>query len=486
MNLNTALLNGRQMAEANHLTTMTGVSHHDWLERAGVAVSTEIKRRWSKRVVTVLCGLGNNGGEGFATARLLSNAGWMVQVSLLGTKDVLQGAAREHADLWQGEITPISVASLNGAKLVVDAILGTGINRVFSGVAHETMAAAVAKKLPIIAIDVPSGLMGDTGETLGAVISDLTVTFLRKKPGHLLQPGRLLCGEVVVADIGFPSAMLAEISPDTYENDPCLWLAELPRLLATGNKYTRGHALISGGYPTTGAARLAALGAARAGAGLVTIAIPEVALPIYATTLTSIMVHTTTKSGDFQRLLETQHFTGYLIGPGAGISDETRSRVLAMLETGRPTVVDADALSAFQNDPNELLGAISGPCILTPHEGEFQRLFHASGDKLKRARAAASCSAAVVVIKGSDTVIAAPDGRAIINTNAPSTLATGGAGDVLSGILLGLMAQGMEPFHAAAAGVWLHGAAATSFGPGLIAEDLPQLLPGILRQLNHY
>jgi NAD(P)H-hydrate epimerase len=325
--------------------------------------------------------------------------------------------------------------------------------------------------------------MGDTGEALGAVAAALTVTFFRKKPGHLLLPGRALCGEVVVADIGIPPSVLAQIVPDTFENDPGLWVAALPRPHEGGNKYARGHALISGGYPMTGAARMAARAAARAGAGLTTIAVPEIALSIYAAALTSIMVQPLAAPEDFDLLLADRRFSALLIGPGAGAGEETRARVLAMLGTGRPTLLDADALTAFADEPTALDRAIIGPCVLTPHDGEFRRLFDPTGDKLTRARAAARRSGAVVVLKGSDTVITAPDGRAVVNANAPPTLATAGSGDVLSGILLGLLAQGMEPFLAAAAAAWLHGAAAATFGPGLIAEDLPDLLPGVLRRL---
>jgi len=326
-------------------------------------------------------------------------------------------------------------------------------------------------------------LMGDTGEAFGAVAAVLTVTFSCKKPGHLLLPGRLLCGEVVVADIGIPPSVIEQIVPDTFENDPRLWIADLPRPHDGSNKYTRGHALIFGGYPMTGAARMAARAAARAGAGLTTLAVPEIALPIYAATLTSIMVQCLATPEDFDRVLKDQHISALLIGPGAGASQETRTRVLAMLATGRPTLLDADAITAFQDDPPALDRAIVGPCVLTPHDGEFRRLFDPGGDKLTRTRRAALRSGAIIVLKGSDTVIAAPDGRVVINANAPPTLATAGSGDVLSGIGLGLLAQGMNPFLAAAAAVWLHGAAGTEFGPGLIAEDLPDLLPCVLRRL---
>jgi NAD(P)H-hydrate epimerase len=319
---------------------------------------------------------------------------------------------------------------------------------------------------------------------MGAVAAILTVTFFRKKPGHLLLPGRLLCGEVVVTNIGTPPSVFETIVPNGFENDPDLWLSDLPQATHSGNKFTRGHALISGGYPMTGAARMAARAAARAGAGLTTIAVPETALPVYAAALTSVMVTPIAAPADFARLLEDRRISALLIGPGAGVGAATRTRTLAMLGTGRATVIDADAITSFQGDPDALDRAITGACVMTPHEGEFKRIFNFSGDKLLRARAAARRSGGVIVLKGADTVIAAPDGRAIINTNAPPTLATAGAGDVLSGILLGLLAQGMDPFLAAAAAVWLHGAAATAFGPGLLAEDLPDLLPSVLQRLH--
>jgi ADP-dependent NAD(P)H-hydrate dehydratase / NAD(P)H-hydrate epimerase len=404
-------------------------------------------------------------------------------MGLLGLLDGLTGAARHHAERWRGAIEPLTPSLLDGAHLVVDAIFGAGLSRALEGLARDTLAAAAHTGAPIIAVDVPSGLMGDTGEALGAVAAVLTVTFFRKKPGHLLLPGRLLCGEVVVADIGIPVSVLAQIVPDAFENDPGLWMTDLPRPHDGGNKYTRGHALIAGGYPMTGAARMAARAAARAGAGLTTIAVPEIALPIYAAALTSIMVRPLAAPEDFDRLLDDRRYSGLLIGPGAGTGEDTRARVHAMLKTGRPTLIDADAITAFQHDPQALDRAIVGPCVLTPHDGEFRRLFDPSGDKLTRTRAAARRSGAVIVLKGSDTVIATPDGRAVVNANAPPTLATAGSGDVLGGIVLGLLAQGMEPFLAAAAAVWLHGAAATQFGPGLMAEDLPELLPGVLRRL---
>jgi hydroxyethylthiazole kinase-like uncharacterized protein yjeF len=289
---------------------------------------------------------------------------------------------------------------------------------------------------------------------------------------------------VVVADIGIPRAALDSLSIDLWENTPVLWREKLPHLRNAGNKYSRGHVLLYGGYPMTGASRMAARAAARSGAGLTTIAVPERAFTIYATALTSIMAHPLARDEDFAGMLKDPRYTAFSIGPGAGVSEATRAHALTLLHTGKPVVLDADAISVFSKHPDELFQAIRGPCVITPHEGEFKRIFESTGDKLTRAREAARRSGAVVVLKGADTVIAAPDGRAIINGNAPATLATAGSGDVLGGLIVGLLSQGMDAFPAAAAGVWMHGAAASDFGPGLIAEDLPDLLPGVLRRLQ--
>jgi hydroxyethylthiazole kinase-like uncharacterized protein yjeF len=480
----TELLTVSQMAEADRLAVAAGVASRDLMDHAGSAVANAIVNRWSKRPVTVLCGPGNNGGDGFVAARHLAALGWPVRLALLDAKDRLKGDARANAARWTGPIEPMTPAILVGAGLVIDALFGAGLDGALAGPAAAIIAAAAAHGAPIIAIDVPSGLMGDSGASLGAVTTALTVTFFRKKPGHLLMPGRELCGEVVVADIGTPTSVLDKIAPQIFENAPSLWIDALPALIDGADKYSRGHALLWGGYPTTGAAQMAARAAARAGAGLTTVAVDNVALPVYAAALTSIMVHPVAQQRDLDILLRDQRISALMIGPGAGVTEETRSRALAMLATGRPVVLDADALTVFRGDLVSLRRAIAGRCVLTPHEGEFARLFETAGDKLSRARDAARRSGAIIILKGSDTVIAAPDGDAIINSNAPPTLATGGSGDVLSGMVLGLLAQGMTPFLAAAAAVWLHGAAAADFGPGLLAEDLPDGLPAVLRRLR--
>jgi NAD(P)H-hydrate epimerase len=477
-----ALLTVAQMNEADRLTIAGGISGALLMENAGRAVAQCIMARWSPRPVSVLCGPGNNGGDGYVVARLLALCGWPVRLGQLGDAAGLKGDAAHHAGLWHGQTEPLQPAVIEGAALVVDALFGSGLARPIGGQAAATLKATSACGVPIVAVDVPSGVLGDTGEDLGAVPAALTVTFFRRKPGHLLLPGRTLCGEVHVADIGTPQSVLNSLAVRTYENGPPLWQAALPQALAGGNKYGRGHALLYGGGVMTGAARMAARAAARAGAGLTTIAVPEKAWPVYAGALTSIMVQPLPEPESLAPLLNDHRITAMLIGPGAGATEQTRAHSLAMLATHRAVLLDADALTASQHDKHALFAAIAGPCVMTPHEGEFRRLFAEEGDKLRRARAAARTSGAVIVLKGADTVVAAPDGRATINANAPETLATAGSGDVLAGIILGLLTQGMDAFAAANAGVWMHGDAAAAFGPGLIAEDLPDLLPGVFRR----
>ena len=481
--MNSSVLTVAQMNAADRLTMVAGTPGRLLMQHAGEAVARELLRRWTPRRVTVLCGPGNNGGDGFVVAIALARSGWAVRLALLGDINGLRGDAQHFAQRWTGSVEALTPHVVDDAELIVDSLFGSGLSRRLDSQVTDTLTCATRREIPIIAVDVPSGVMGDSGEDLGAAAAVCTVTFARKKPGHLLLPGRDLCGDIVVADIGIPQAVLDSLPIDTWENAPGLWRQKLPQLHAAGNKYSRGHALLYGGYPMTGAARMAARAAARIGAGLTTIAVPEKAFAIYASALTSIMVQALSQDQDFAGLLQDPRYTAFSIGPGAGLSDATRERALALLQTRRPVVLDADAISVFSSRADELFQAIRGPCVITPHDGEFKRIFDPSGDKLTRARRAARRSGAVVVLKGADTVIAAPDGRAIINGNAPATLATAGSGDVLGGFILGLLAQGMDAFPAAAAGVWMHGASAAAFGPGLIGEDLPDLLPGVLKRL---
>ncbi|MGY2736883.1 NAD(P)H-hydrate dehydratase [Sphingomonas sp. UYP23] len=479
------LLTPAQMGAADRAGQAAGISGRSMMEAAGAAVAVAVGGRWSMQPVTVLCGPGNNGGDGFVVARHLEAAGWPVKVALLGTREKLTGEAAHAAAIWNGELIPFDPESLDGAGIVVDAIFGAGLARPLEGQALVMIDALKTRKIPVCAIDVPSGLDGASGLVRGdAAPAELTVTFFRKKPGHLLYPGRALCGAILVADIGTPLSVLDGVAPDCWENDSCLWQASYPWPQPQSFKYTRGEVLVLGGATITGASRMTTLAASRAGAGMVTLAAPAAVWSIYASAVTNAIVCGFDGAAGWLDLLADERRNAIAIGPGAGIGEMTRGYVLAGLATKRAMVLDADALTSFAEAPEDLFGAIVGPCVMTPHAGEFMRLFHFDGDKLERTRAAARKSGAVVVFKGPDTVIASPDGRAIINANAPPQLATGGSGDVLTGFIAALLAQGMTPFKAAAAGVWLHGAAATEFGLGLIAEDLPDALPKVLQKLK--
>lgn len=479
-----ALLSPAQMAAADQAATAAGVAGTQLMSAAGAAVARAVKDRWSCRPAVVLCGPGSNGGDGFVAARLLRAAGWPVRVALWGDRAALRGDAACAARDWGDPVETAGPQSLRGAGLIIDGLLGAGLGRAPAGLLESLIHAVNASGVPVCAIDVPTGLDGATGLCPGAAVrADLTVTFFRRKPGHLLLPGRLLCGELRCADIGIPESVLGPIAAQVWANDPDLWQPHFPWPRAGDHKYRRGHVLMVGGGVMLGASRLACLAAARIGAGLVTLAVPPAVWAIQAGALTSIMVESLPEDGQLGDALADVRRNVVLIGPGLGRSPVSRQQVLDILSIERPCVLDADALSAFAGQPAALLDRLHAQCVLTPHEGEFAGLFGEPGDKLRRASAAARRSGAVVVLKGADTVIAAPDGRCVINDNAPPTLATAGAGDVLAGCVAGLMAGGMPVFEAACAAVWLHGLAADRLGWGLLAEDLPCALPGALESL---
>jgi NAD(P)H-hydrate epimerase len=489
------ILSVAEMSRADAAAVLAGVPGVELMENAGRAVAEAVRARHRPGSAVVLCGPGNNGGDGFVAARHLAAAGWPLRLALLGDRTRLRGDAAHHAGLWEGPVEALTGDSaaglLDGATVVVDALFGAGLSRPLEGAARRVVEALASSQVPAIAVDMPSGVSGDSGAVLGeaAVRAACSVTFFRKKPGHLLLPGRQLCGETIVADIGIPDSVLGEIAPRTFENGPGLWGGAYRWREPGDHKYRFGHALVLGGATMTGAGRLAARAALRVGAGLVTLACPPAALPIYALSTPSAITVPLDSEADYRALLADARKNAVLLGPGNGVGGETRTRSLAALAAGKATVIDADALTSFQDRPAELFEAIGGPsggpCVLTPHDGEFGRLFpELTGDKLGRARAAATASGAVVLLKGADSVIAAPDGRAAINANAPATLATAGSGDVLAGLIVGLLAQGLPSFEAACAATWLHGEAAASLGPGLIAEDLSEALPGVLTQLR--
>ncbi|MGI8568666.1 MAG: NAD(P)H-hydrate dehydratase [Methylocella sp.] len=521
------LLTNAEMAEADRLTIAGGTPGSVLMEQAGAAVAREATRLVPRHGrIMVFCGPGNNGGDGFVAARVLARQEFTVELGLLGALDRLRGDAALAAKSWTGKILAVEELDLESADLAIDALFGAGLTRDLDGQAKALVLRlnewTKRTRKPILSVDVPSGIDGSSGQIRGAAINAArTVTFFRRKSGHLLLPGRIHCSGTVIADIGIAEHVLAAISPKTFANCPAMWQQTFPVPRVDGHKYSRGHAVVlSGGLGQTGAAKLAARGALRAGAGLVTIATPREALCVHAAALTAIMTRVCDSADGLTSLLADRRMNTLVMGPGLGVGEKTRALVRAALNTGgdfgalpRALVLDADALTSFEDDVfglTQMIRRRGRSVVLTPHDGEFSRLFgdaarcgetrwaglftggqelplHLDGlhseAKLDRARAAAALSGAVVVLKGPDTVVAEPEGLATIAEDLPPWLATAGSGDVLAGIAGGLLAQSMPPFDAASAAVWLHGAAARHFGPGLVAEDIPENLPPVLRAL---
>ncbi|PTW60679.1 hydroxyethylthiazole kinase-like uncharacterized protein yjeF/hydroxyethylthiazole kinase-like uncharacterized protein yjeF [Breoghania corrubedonensis] len=510
------VLSVAEMGEADRRTIAGGRAGIDLMEAAGRAVADAVAARQplGKRVL-VLAGPGNNGGDGFVAARILRRRGYPVTVALLGDAARLKGDARlafeamcpEGGTGVRPDVAAAEPGLVKAADVVIDALFGAGLDRPLEGAAAALVEAVNAhasgaqdgREVFVVAVDLPSGVSGDTGAVMGvAVRADVSVTFCRKKPGHLLYPGRGLCGPVRVADIGIPDKVVTGIAPTVFVNEPDLWRGAWRPPQVEGHKYARGHAVVAcGPVHATGAARLAAGAALRVGAGLVTLASPGEAVAVNAAHLSAVMIRPVDGAGGFSAMLEDRRLNAVVVGPGFGVGEKARDFVFAALdaprEAARILVLDADALTSFAEAPDALFEAIAGSScrdvVLTPHDGEFARIFpdlapdFAGGaSRLERARAGARRSGATVLLKGPDTVIAAPDGRAAINVNATAWLATAGAGDVLAGIIAGLGAQGLSGFDAAAMGAWCHGEAGCIAGAGLIAEDLaPSLKPVIER-----
>jgi len=482
------------MAEADRRTIAASTPGIDLMERAGRAVADAAMAQRPPHI-TVVAGPGNNGGDGFLAARTLAEHAYKTTVLLVGDRERLKGDAAIAAGRWTGSVEPASPDGIAQGGVIIDALFGAGLDRPVEGQARAMIEGMNGASSYIIAVDLPSGISGDTGAVMGAaVMARRSVTFFRRKPGHLLMPGRQHCGDVLVADIGIRPDVLDAIQPQTFANAPPLWLSGFPVPRLGGHKYSRGHAVVvSGGMSFTGAARLAARGALRAGAGLVTLASPRDALPVHAASNTAVMVREVDGAPALRDFLSDKRLNAVVIGPGCGVGAATRDLVLAALTGERAVVLDADALTSFEDRADILFNAIRqrgvAATVMTPHAGEISRLFKGLisivqvSQKLEFSRAAATESGAIIVFKGADTVIAGPNGRAAISDNAPAWLATAGSGDVLAGMIGGLLAQGMQAFEAAAAGVWMHGEAGTVSGPGLISEDLPEALPDVLRRV---
>ncbi len=476
------LLSPDDMAAVDREAAASSIDSYGLMERAGQAVAASALRHFPGALrFVVLCGPGNNGGDGYVAARALRQSGANVELFHLADPERLKGdAARAFADCPVKGEAIVQYAPRAG-DVVIDAIFGAGLTRPIPAEVEAVITRVGEADIPVIAIDLPSGLDGASGQILGAAFrAKRTVTFMTRKPGHLLLPGRDLCGELEVFDIGIPARIVRAHADNLIgENTPAQWQAEIPLAGADTHKYKRGHLVVfSGGPNATGAARMSAMAGLKAGAGLVTIASPLEAMAVNAGLLTAVMLHAVDDEASLRAWLADQRLSTFILGPGFGAGEKARQFCLSL--TDRHLVLDADGITSFRDCPQQLFDAFAeGPTrlVLTPHEGEFGRLFpdiaaDASLNKVDKARAAAARAHAAIIYKGADSVIAAPDGRALINANAPPWLATAGSGDVLAGIVGGLMAQGAPAFEAAAAGVWLHGLAGQHAGKGLTAEDL--------------
>ena len=500
------LLTPEEMAQADRQTTAGGIDSYDLMQSAGQAVFQECIRLWPDALrIAVLCGHGNNGGDGYAVARLYRQSGRKVYCffdlpphDYTDVRQALDDYRAEGGDtLLLSKFDPLQF------DLIIDAFYGAGLARDVTGAIADCIDVLNQSGKPVCAIDLPSGVSGLAGQVMGSAVQALhTVTFFRKKPGHLLQPGRVFCGEVHVCDIGIEATVLSTISVSLYENRPELWCDVLPIVQINAHKFTRGHVgVFSGEMLSTGAARLSAAAAARSGAGLVTMIAPHDALPVHVAHLTSTMLHALGETTDILRFIRARKVKAAVLGPAFGDLPKARDLVCTLLadsaaETAlKCLVVDADGITAFNDQPQLLFSAAEqSDCavVLTPHEGEFQRLFGgqvvSAASKVEKARQAAKLSHCIVIYKGPDTVIAAPDGRAAINSNGNALLATAGSGDVLTGIVAGLAAQGMPAFEAACAAVWIHAETANCFAEtapvGMIAEDMPELILKVWAKLE--
>lgn len=504
-----------QMRAAEKHAVRSGEDSFALMRAAGKAVAATFEEVFAEeayRSVLVLCGPGNNGGDGFVAAAELEEKGWDVRVVCMLPPDRLKGDAGRAARMWTHPVLPLPEADPQDGEIVIDALFGTGFSGALPPQAVEIFEKIRQRNVMLVAIDVPSGLDAATGAVDPATPdAAMTVTFFRKKIGHVLMPGLGRCGGIVLRDIGIPDEAIESGPLTPRENDPDLWRSFLnlnDQRPGGGSKYDRGHAVILAGPRMTGAAMMATHAACRAGVGLCTL----VGFPHLQPWHANVMGETIERFGDFAETLADPRRNLVLIGPGAGQDDPEglrRAVRAAISDRKRRVVLDADALNVFAADPSALfsglnadapravetagdshLAGLHAGCVLTPHAGEFARLFPSlnAGDKIARARGAAFLSGAVVVFKGPDTVIAAPDGRVVVNTHASPDLATGGSGDVLAGLILGFMGRGMskgiDTFSAACAAAWVQGEAALRFGPGLMATDLPEMVPAILSDLQ--
>ncbi len=482
----TPLVSPVEMASVDRAAISSGIDGYQLMEIAGAALAACVLKHYPHaQNAVVLCGPGNNGGDGYVAARHLHAAGLPVSVHSLVDVAKLAGDAAKARDEWTGPISALNAMTLPEGSVVVDALFGGGLDRAIEGNAAATINAINLAGVPVVAADLPSGISGRSGEIFGTALqADHTVTFVAPKPGHYLLPGADHCGVLHVIDIGIPGRFIEALQVIMWRNDPAVWRASLPKAQPGDHKYSHGHlGVFSGGFASTGAARLAALAGLKAGAGLVTILAPGSAVAANAAHLTAVMLRKIDDEAGLSILLDDERFNAFVLGPAFGVGERARSFTGQLAGAKRRIVLDADGLTSFSGHIEHLcsVGAET-ELLMTPHQGEFTRLFpdlmkDSRLSKVDRAIRAAERTGAVVLYKGADTVVAAPDGRAVINVNAPPWLATAGSGDCLAGIAGGLIARGMPTFEAAAAAAYLHGLAGNVAGEGMTAEDIPSAIP---------
>ncbi len=479
------LIEPSAMNAADHAARDSGINMWQMMVNAGSAVAACALREYPQSVrFAVFCGPGNNGGDGYVAAHVLKQSGANVDLYQYGRAPD-SGDALSARNLWHDDVRSLQAYNAEPGDTIIDALFGAGLSRPLDEELCQLIDQINKSEMPVIAADLPSGIDGRTGnlpanssKEARALKAAHTVTFMCRKPGHVLLPGKEACGVVEVFDIGIPERILLEKQQNMHINTPDLWSTQMPAGSPETHKYSIGHLCVfSGPANATGAARLSANAGLRAGAGVVTLLAPKQAMETNAAHLTAIMLKEAT-AATIDALKSDRRMTAFVLGPGYGLGEETRRRALDL--AGKPLILDADGISAFAENSSELFDTLKShetSCIMTPHEGEFARLFpdlaaDRTMSKIDLARTAAKRANAIIVYKGSDTVIAAPDSRVAVNINAPAWLATAGSGDVLAGIAGGLLAQGTPPFEAACAAVWLHGKAGTHAGQGLTAETL--------------
>jgi NAD(P)H-hydrate epimerase len=485
------ILSTHQMKLAEQAACTGKTQSFTLMQRAGKAVAEEILSRYSKQAVLILCGAGNNGGDGFIIAATLKKKNWPVTVACAIDVFDLQGDAARAADVWSGDVISFDDLELPEDGLIVDAVFGTGLSRPIEGIVHDVLLSLRETDCPIIAVDVPSGVNADTGECQQCTPqAEVTVTFGWKKPAHLLLPAREAAGEIVIADIGIAEELLEDIGPFMMENSRELeWGSTEFDKPVNAHKYHHGHVVVLGGKVMTGAACLASVSALRMGAGLVTVVAPMDTALTYRSYNPSLLVEPIGEMARFKEHLKDPRRNVVLVGCGAGLDAPAvlKKIVFDSVQSSpqKICVIDADALSVFEDDPRSLVKALGGHCILTPHEGEFARIFpELTGSKPERAFAAARKSGAIIVLKGADTVIASPDDQLVINGNGTGWLASAGTGDVLAGMIAGIIARDMmSPFDAVCAAVWMHARASEIAGAGMISSDLPCHIPAVWKEL---